>query len=67
MKEHFNLDLNNNYYNNKSAKPQYNLNDLSQLIKNTLQEFDSLKELQKAEQQMDNKLQIQDPKYVFFL
>lgn len=42
----------------------YNIYDLSQIIKNTLQDFKSLNELQKIETQLDTQLKDQDPQYV---
>ena len=44
---------------------EYDIYDISKIIKNTLEEFKSLNELEKADSDIDEKLKIKDPKYVF--
>jgi len=45
----------------------YDIYDLSKIIKNTLEEFKSLNELEKVGSEIDDKLKIKDPKYVSLL
>ena len=44
---------------------EYDIYDISKIIKNTLEEYKSLNELERADSEIDANLKTKDPKYVF--